>query len=72
LTELAIGSDFAGFRIEGILGRGGMGIVYLAGEPELDRQVALKVIRAEFADDQAFRLRFASESRAAAAIEHPR
>ncbi len=72
MTELAIGSDFAGFRIEGILGRGGMGIVYLAGEPELDRQVALKVIRAEFADDQAFRLRFASESRAAAAIEHPR
>ena len=72
MTELAIGSDFAGFRIEGVLGRGGMGIVYLAGEPELDRQVALKVIRAEFADDQGFRLRFASESRAAAAIEHPR
>ena len=72
MTELAIGSDFAGFQIEGVLGRGGMGIVYLAGEPELGRQVALKVIRAEFADDQGFRLRFASESRAAAAIEHPR
>jgi tRNA A-37 threonylcarbamoyl transferase component Bud32 len=72
LTEFAIGSDFAGYQIEGILGRGGMGIVYLAGEQELGRQVALKVIRAELADDQAFRRRFASESRAAAAIEHPR
>ncbi|MGZ5356830.1 MAG: protein kinase domain-containing protein [Solirubrobacterales bacterium] len=71
MSEFATGSDFAGYRIEGVLGRGGMGIVYLAGEPELDRLVALKVIRAELADDQAFRRRFASESRAAAAIEHP-
>ena len=72
MSEFATGSDFAGYRIEGVLGRGGMGIVYLAGEPELDRLVALKVIRAELADDQAFRRRFASESRAAAAIEHPK
>jgi serine/threonine protein kinase len=48
-----------------------MGNVYLAREPGLDRQVALKVIRAEFADDPTFRRRFASESRAAASIEHP-
>jgi tRNA A-37 threonylcarbamoyl transferase component Bud32 len=72
LSEFGTGSDFAGYRIERILGRGGMGVVYLAGEPELGRLVALKVIRAELADDQAFRRRFASESRAAAAIEHPR
>jgi hypothetical protein len=71
LSEFATGSDFAGYRIEGILGRGGMGIVYLAHEPELGRLVALKVVRAELADDQAFRRRFTSESRAAAAIEHP-
>ncbi len=72
MTELKTGSAFAGFRIEGLLGRGGMGNVYLAREPRLDRRVALKVIRAELADDETFRRRFASESRAAAAIEHPR
>jgi tRNA A-37 threonylcarbamoyl transferase component Bud32 len=72
MSEFATGSEFAGYRIEGVLGRGGMGIVYLAGEPELGRQIALKVIRAELADDSDFRRRFASESRAAAAIEHPK
>jgi serine/threonine protein kinase len=49
-----------------------MGNVYLAYEPRLERRVALKVIRPEFADDERFRRRFASESKAAAAIEHPR
>jgi predicted Ser/Thr protein kinase len=71
VSELKTGSAFAGFRIEGLLARGGMGNVYLAREPGLDRRVALKVIRPEFADDETFRRRFASESRAAAAIEHP-
>ena len=72
MAELGTGSAFAGFRIEGLLARGGMGNVYLAYEPRLDRRVALKVIRPEFADDERFRRRFASESKAAAAIEHPR
>jgi serine/threonine protein kinase len=71
VTELRTGSSFAGFRIEGLLGRGGMGNVYLASESRLDRQVALKVIRSELADNETFRRRFASESRAAASIEHP-
>jgi serine/threonine protein kinase len=71
VTELKTGSDFAGFRIEGLLGRGGMGNVYLAREVRLDRHVALKVIRVDLADDESFRRRFASESRAAASIEHP-
>jgi serine/threonine protein kinase len=48
-----------------------MGNVYLAHEPGLDRQVALKVIRADFSDDETFRRRFASEARTAASIEHP-
>ncbi len=41
--QLAIGSVFAGFRIEGLLGTGGMGAVYLVGHPHLPRQVALLV-----------------------------
>jgi serine/threonine protein kinase len=66
------GATFAGYRIERILGRGGMGIVYLASERRLERSVALKVIRPEIADDRRFRDRFRSESRTAASIEHPR
>jgi serine/threonine protein kinase len=66
------GTTFAGVRIERELGRGGMGTVYLARELELDRDVALKVIREDFADDEEFRERFRAESRTAASIDHPR
>src|SRR3954468_21722629 len=69
---LARGAEFAGFRIERTLGHGGMGIVYLAREVRLDRDVALKVIRTELAEDERFRARFREESRTAASIEHPR
>jgi len=71
-TGLAAGAEFAGFRIERTLGRGGMGIVYLARQVRLDRLVALKVIRSELAADERFRARFQEESRTAASIEHPR
>jgi len=71
-AELAAGSEFAGFRIERTIGRGGMGIVYLARELHLDRLVALKVIRPELAGDEGFRARFRSESLTAASVEHPR
>src|SRR3954469_3446779 len=69
---LGEGSVFGGFRIERTLGHGGMGIVYLATELRLDRQVALKVIRTELAGDEDFRARFRSASRTAASVEHPR
>jgi serine/threonine protein kinase len=71
-SGLPTGSEFAGFRIERKLGHGGMGIVYLAREVRLDRDVALKVIRTELAEDERFRVRFREESRIAASIEHPR
>jgi serine/threonine protein kinase len=71
-SGLPTGSEFAGFRIERALGHGGMGIVYLAREVRLDRDVALKVIRTELAEDERFRVRFREESRTAASIEHPR
>jgi serine/threonine protein kinase len=71
-TSLSAGSLFGGYRIERTLGQGGMGIVYLARQLELDRLVALKVIRPELAHDEHFRARFRSESRTAASIENPR
>jgi hypothetical protein len=70
-TELSDGDEFAGYRIERRLGRGGMGILYLAVEPGLDRRVALKLIAPEAAVDDVFARRFAEESRIAASIEHP-
>jgi serine/threonine protein kinase len=70
-SELSAGDDFAGYRIERRLGRGGMGILYLAIEPGLDRRVALKLIAPEAAVEEVFARRFAEESRIAASIEHP-
>ena len=60
----------AGYRIEAVVGRGGMGVVYRATQLALDRTVALKLIAAERARDPGFRARFELESRLAAAIEH--
>jgi hypothetical protein len=70
-SELAAGDVFAGYRIEQRLGRGGMGILYLAVEPGLERRVALKLIAPEAAAEEIFAKRFADESRIAASIEHP-
>jgi serine/threonine protein kinase len=70
-SELAAGDLFAGYRIEQRLGRGGMGILYLAVEPGLERRVALKLIAPEAAVEEIFARRFAEESRIAASIEHP-
>jgi serine/threonine protein kinase len=69
--ELSVGDTFAGYRIEQRLGRGGMGVLYLALEPGLERRVALKLIAPEAAADEVFARRFAEESKIAASIEHP-
>lgn len=71
MIELAEGDEFAGYRIERRLGRGGMGVLYLAIEPGLERRVALKLIAPEAAADEVFARRFAEESKIAASIEHP-
>lgn len=65
------GEVFAGHRIEGELGRGGMGIVYRARHLSLDRPRALKVIAEHLAGDPAFKARFRREARLAASIDHP-
>ena len=69
--ELAVGSTFAGHRIDGEAGRGGMGVVYRATDLTLDRRVALKLIAPRMAGDPVFRARFVSECKLAAAIDHP-
>ena len=65
-----VGTQFAGYRIEGVVARGGMGVVYRATELALDRPVALKLIAPELAGDDSFRERFLRESRLAASIDH--
>jgi serine/threonine protein kinase len=67
-----IGTEIAGFRIESVLGRGGMSVVYLAEQTRLGRKVALKVMASGFLErDEQFRDRFLQESHLAASLDHP-
>jgi serine/threonine-protein kinase len=70
-VRLDVGEEFAGHRIEGLIGRGGMGVVYLAEHLRLGRKVAIKILSPELARDDAFRRRFIRESQLAASLEHP-
>jgi DNA-binding beta-propeller fold protein YncE len=71
LVKERIGTELAGYRIERVLGRGGMSVVFLAHDPRLKRNVALKLLSPELAEDEAFRVRFLRESRLAASLDHP-
>jgi serine/threonine protein kinase len=66
-----IGTEFAGYRIEALLGRGGMSVVYRAENARLGNKVALKLLAEELAHDENFRERFVRESRTAATLNHP-
>jgi len=66
-----LGMDLAAYRIEAVIGRGGMGVVYRARHRHLQRTAAVKVLAPEFAHTEDVRERFLRESRAAAAMEHP-
>ncbi|MGC5026481.1 serine/threonine-protein kinase [Tsukamurella sp. DT100] len=68
---MKVGTEFAGYRIEGILGQGGMGEVYVARHPRLPRSDALKVLNAQYTADPQFRARFAREADLAATLSHP-
>ncbi|MFG0332631.1 MAG: protein kinase, partial [Maioricimonas sp. JB049] len=59
------------YNVEGPIGRGGMGIVWKAHDPDLSRAVAIKVLAPHLAQSQTARRRFQREARAAAAISHP-
>lgn len=64
-------TQIAGYRIEAVAGRGGMGVVYRAQHMHLGRTVALKLLNPELAASEEFRERFVREARAAAELEHP-
>jgi YVTN family beta-propeller protein len=66
-----LGTRLAGYRIQALLGRGGMGVVYLAEQIGPRRQVALKLLLDQATASEAFRARFLRESELAAAIDHP-
>ena len=65
------GSEIAGYRIEAMIGRGGMAVVYRAEDLRLGRKVALKLLSPQLADSEQFRQRFVRESRLAASLDHP-
>src|SRR5689334_701042 len=66
-----IGTDFAGYRLRSVLGRGGMSVSYQATNPRLHNLIALKVLAPDLAHDEVFRTRFREESQIAAALNHP-
>ncbi|MEU3012673.1 serine/threonine-protein kinase [Nocardia asteroides] len=70
-VEFGAGTVFAGYRIERLLGRGGMGTVYLAAHPRLPRQVALKLLNRELFSDPEVRGRFEREADVSAHLDHP-
>jgi serine/threonine protein kinase len=59
------------YRLEQILAKGGMAVVYRAQDLTLERTVAVKVLRPDFTSDEAFRVRFHEEAKAAANLTHP-
>ena len=61
----------AGYRVERVIGRGGMGVVYEATQLSLDRRLALKLLLPELSHDAAFVKRFRREGRLQASLEHP-
>jgi serine/threonine protein kinase len=71
VRELHPGDVLAGYRIDAVAGRGGMGVVYRATHLRLERADGLKVIAPELADEPEFRSRFEREWRVAAQIDHP-
>jgi len=71
VPDLGMSGTVAGYRLGECIGEGHAAVVRLARDERLNRQVAVKILAPELAADAAFRARFLSESRAAAAIGHP-
>ncbi|MET8872368.1 serine/threonine-protein kinase [Nocardia sp. NPDC004604] len=71
MAHPGIGATIAEHVIEGVLGQGGMGTVYLARHPRLPRSVALKLLNREVSSDAELRRRFEREASVVAQLEHP-
>lgn len=69
--SLAVGSYLGDYEILALLGTGGMGEVYRARDPGLNREVAIKILPEFYSDDPERQRRFEQEARAAAALNHP-
>src|SRR5690349_15406406 len=67
---LTVGTKLGRYEIRAKIGEGGMGEVYLARDTELDRKVAIKVLRENLVVDEEARRRLAREARAAARLDH--
>ena len=70
MISLGVGDVIAGYRLDELAGRGGMGVVFQATHIALERRVAVKLIAPELAANEQFRERFKRESRVAASIDH--
>ena len=66
-----MGRELNHYKIVELIGKGGMGDVYLAEDKHLERDVALKILPPEFATDKVRRERFEREAKALAALNHP-
>ena len=71
IEDPRIGTELGGYRIQRVIGRGGMSSVYLAEHTRLGRLVALKLLSPELAGSERFRDRFLRESKLAASLDHP-
>ncbi len=69
-TQL-LGRTIGSFRVEELIGRGGMGLVFRARDTQLDRDVALKILNPALASDQEFFDRFKREAQMVARLDHP-
>src|SRR2546425_411189 len=69
--EPMIGQQIGPYKVISLIGRGGMGEVYLAQDSRLGRKVALKLLRSEFTQNEDRLRRFQQEARAASALNHP-
>ena len=71
-AEERVGTDIAGkYRLERILGRGGMAVIYEARHLWTEREVAIKILNHEYAQDEGIARRFLQEARTAAGLKHP-
>ena len=70
-AQSLVGQQVGPYKIHSLLGVGGMGEVYLAQDPRLDRAIALKILPAELASDPDRIRRFIREARAASGLKHP-